>query len=159
MTYDTTSNIEMNSVTLTGSHNNVMDTQDSIIIGHNSSISNSTNIVSIGNEHGIIDTTNAIGIGHNLNNLQNQIVIGYWNAPSNSFFILANGTADNTQNIFEISGEGNIISTQINNIMNRIQILEDELVLLRNQTISNVSQCSCIDLQYSFQNKQCCVGA
>lgn len=155
-----TSNTNLDSVTLAGSHNNVVNTTDSTIIGHNSSISGCSNIISVGNEIRIDNTVNGIGIGNNLENIQNQIIMGNWNSPSSSFFIVANGSPTNKQNIFEISRGGNIMSNQMSDIMTRIQTLENELRIAKSQLEqgASLSQCSCVDLQYSFQTKQCCLN-
>ena len=104
-----------------------MNSDDSIIVGHNSSCVDSNVSLVVGNANQLANGRQAILIGTALaldKHETNQIVMGGWNSPTDSFFTLAKGTAHARKNIFEITDAGDILSTQMARLLARIAELE-----------------------------------
>lgn len=147
------SSSDVDGLTLAGSHNNLSNTEHSTLIGHNSTLNESINAIVIGNENSLQNSSGGIVIGNQLTSSQDSIIMGKWNVPTNSFFVLANGTKENPANVFEITKDGDITSQQILTLIERISALESQVMSLQ----TSIPNCTCVALQYSYQQQQCCV--
>ena len=149
---------DINDTTITGSHITVIDSSNTVAVGHNSTIRHSENALILGNEAKVTNANRLVAIGDHIHSSGNatNIIIGSYNAPSDAFIVMANGSPQRRSNILEISPTGFIHSAQFDELNEAIITLTNRIAALESQLQANEQQCSCGQIQRWYKRRGCC---
>lgn len=148
---------------LTGHKSRSLSSDESSVMGSEIEMSFSDMAVAVGHELQVQNADKSVAIGSNIVlKTPEQIVLGRYNTPSNSAFVVAAGSSSNTLNLFEINKDGSIKNTHIQTIEERItqlEKLEQRISQLENKLTQALSSCrepNCDSIKTAYITSGCC---